>query len=155
VRVICACLIAVCIPDTAIGQRLAPLSEFRVEFIGGDPWYLLAGAGATLPAGVYTRLGLNGAIGVAKTDSATRTAARIDGTVRFLLDPFRQSNFGLYGLAGVSGMFRETDGWTPRVLLGLGLEGKVRRGMASSVEVALGGGARVSLVLRRARPDRR
>lgn len=154
-RVICACLIALGIPNAAIGQRTALQPEFRVEYIGGDPWYLLGGAGATLPAGVYTRLGLNGAAGLARTDSATRTAARIDGTVRFLLDPFRQSNFGLYGVAGVSGMYREMDGWTPRVLIGLGLEGKIRRGMASSIEVALGGGARVALVLRRARADRR
>lgn len=154
-RVICACLIAVAVPDMAIGQRLAPQPEFRVEYIGGDPWYLLGGAGATIPAGVYTRLGLNGAVGIARTESASRTAARIDGTVRFLLDPFRQSDFGLYGLAGVSGMYREADGWTPRVLLGLGIEGKVRGGVASSLEVALGGGARVALVMRRARTDRR
>jgi hypothetical protein len=152
---VCACLIAVCIPDVAIGQRLGPQPELRAEIIAGDPWHLLAGAGVSIPAGIYTRLGINGAAGVARADSATLGAARIDGTVRFLLDPFRQSRVGLYGLAGVSGMFLESDGWTPRVLLGLGLEGRARWGTISSVEVALGGGARVSLVMRRARADRR
>jgi hypothetical protein len=155
VRLLCACLIAVCIPDVAIGQRSVPQPELRVEYIGGDPWQVLGGAGITFPAGVYTRLGLNAAAGFARNDSATRTAARVDGTVRFLLDPFRQARFGLYGVAGVSAMWRETEGWAPRVVLGLGIEGKVRRGTATSVEAALGGGARVAIVLRRARPDRR
>lgn len=154
-RVVFACLIAVCFPDMAIGQGLAAQPELRAEVIAGDPWYFLAGAGASIPAGVYTRLGINGAAGVARTDSATLSAARIDGTVRFLLDPFRQSRVGLYGLAGVSGMYLESDGWTPRLLLGFGLEGRVRGRTISSIEVALGGGARVSLVMRRARADRR
>lgn len=154
-RVVCACLIAVCIPDVAIGQRLAPQPEVRAEVIASNPWHVLGGAGVSFPAGVYARLGLNGAAGIARADSSTLTAARIDGTLRFLLDPFRQSRVGLYGLAGVSGMYLERDGWTPRVVLGFGLEGRARGKSIGSIEFALGGGARVSLVIRRARVDRR
>jgi len=58
-------------------------------------------------------------------------------------------------VAGVSGMYLEGDGWSPRVLLGIGLEGRARGGTISSIEVALGGGTRVSFVMRRARADRR
>lgn len=154
-KAVCACLIALLVPDVAIGQRTGPQPEIRAEVIAGDPWYALAGAGASLTAGVYTRLGINGAAGVARTDSTTVTAARVDGTLRFLLDPFRQSRVGLYGVLGVSGMYLEGDGWTPRVLLGIGLEGRVRGRTISSLEFALGGGARVSLVMRRALADRR
>jgi hypothetical protein len=52
-------------------------------------------------------------------------------------------------------MYLEGDGWTPRVLLGIGLEGRVRGRTISSLEFALAGGARVSLVMRRALADRR
>jgi len=155
VRAVCACLIAVCFPGPAFGQRSGPQLEVRAEVIAGEPWYALAGAGASVTAGVYTRLGINGAAGVARTDSLTLGAARVDGTLRFLLDPLRQSAVGVYGVAGVSGMYLEGDGWSPRVLLGIGLEGRARGGTISSIEVALGGGTRVSFVMRRARADRR
>lgn len=108
-----------------------------------------------MAAGVYTRLGVNAAAGIARADARSQLAARVDGIGRFLLDPFRQSRTGLYGLAGVSAMYLEDDGWTPRVVLGLGLEGRARGRRITSIEVALGGGVRVAIVMRRVRPGGR
>ena len=108
-----------------------------------------------MAVGTYTRLGINAAVGMGRAESWTLTAARVDGIGRFLLDPFRQSRTGLYGLAGVSAMYLEHDGWTPRVVLGLGLEGRAHGRRITSVEVALGGGVRLAIVVRRARPGGR
>jgi hypothetical protein len=153
VKLVAAFAIAACLPHVAHSQRLAgPQPEMRLEFITGDPWSIMAGAGVGVPAGIYTRLGINAAAGMARADSVTHAAARIDATARFLLDPLRQSKTGLYGLAGLSAMYLDGDGWTPRVVLGLGLEGRVRGRAITSVELALGGGARISVVMRRARP---
>lgn len=152
-RLIAAALLTICVPDIAIGQRPAGLQpEVRAEFISGNPWSLLGGAGFNAPAGLYMRLGIGAAAGVARGGSSTFAVARVDGTARFLLDPFRQSRVGIYGLAGVSGMYLEREGWTPRVVLGLGLEGPARGRTITSVEFALGGGARLAVVLRRVRP---
>lgn len=151
-KLVAALVIAACLPHVALTQRPAgPQPEMRLELITGSPWSLMAGAGVGVPAGVYTRLGVNAAAGMARSDSATHASARIDATARFLLDPLRQSKAGLYGLAGLSAMYLDDDGWTPRVLLGLGVEGRVRGRAITSVELALGGGARISVVVRRAR----
>lgn len=140
------------LPMLAQAQRPAGVQpEFRLEFIARDEGTMLAGLGANVPAGLYTRLGIDGAAGWARVNGSTGTAARIDASARFLLDPFRQFRFGLYGLGGVSAMYVEGDDWTPRVLLGLGLEGRLRGRTMASLEVALGGGTRVAVVLRRAR----
>ena len=155
-KLLVSCLLASWFPAIAFGQlNTGPQPEIRVEAITGDPWSLLAGAGVNMAAGVYTRLGVNAAAGIARADARSQLAARVDGIGRFLLDPFRQSRTGLYGLAGVSAMYLEDDGWTPRVVLGLGLEGRARGRRITSIEVALGGGVRVAIVMRRVRPGGR
>lgn len=155
-RVVASFLLASLFPAIALGQlSRGPQPEVRVETITGRPWSLLGGVGVNVAAGTYTRLGVNAAAGIARVDSRTVAAGRVDGIGRFLLDPFRQSPTGLYGLAGVSAMYLEHDGWTPRVVLGLGLEGRTRGRRITSVEVALGGGVRLAIVVRRARPGGR
>ncbi len=149
-------LLASLFPAIAPGQvSTGPQPEIRVEAITGRPWSLLGGAGVNVTAGTYTRLGVTAAAGMARADSRTLAAGRLDGIGRFLLDPFRQARTGLYGLAGVSAMYLEHDGWTPRVVLGLGLEGRARGRRITSVEVALGGGVRLAIVVRRTRPGGR
>ena len=155
-RSVASFLLASLFPAIALGQlSTGPQPEVRVEAITGTPWSLLGGAGVNMAAGTYTRLGVNAAVGMARADSRTLMAGRLDGIGRFLLDPFRQSRTGLYGLAGVSAMYLQDDGWTPRVVLGLGLEGRARGRRITSVEVALGGGVRLAIVVRRARPGGR
>lgn len=143
------------VPALTLAQRASGLQpEARVIVIAAEGHTeLLGGVGVNVPAGVYLRLGLSGAVGgvVGGRDEAPGTVAHADVTSRFHLDPFRQSRVGLYGLAGVSAMYREDDGWTPRVVLGLGIEGSAKRGLLTGIELALGGGTRIAIVLRKAR----
>jgi hypothetical protein len=87
--------------------------------------------------------------------------SRADFISRFSLDPFRQSRWAPYGGAGLSGRFRSTaDGGSKAYLLVfLGLEGPLPYGQVSgwvpAVELGLGGGARIGLILRRGINGRR
>lgn len=114
-----------------------------------------AGAGFNVPAGNYVRWGLVAAAGATRRDDRTVATWRADAVVRFLLDPFRESPRGLYGLAGVSVLDDGSRAVEPAILIGVGVEGRARGAMIPSVELALGGGARVAVVLRRTRPNRR
>lgn len=160
VALVLGAVLSLVVPVSGAAQRATGLQpEGRVEVIAGRTTQLLGGVGVNVPAGVYLRLGLSAAVGGviagAGPDEASGTVAHVDVRSRFHLDPFRQSRVGLYGLAGVSAMYHEDDDWKPRIVLGLGLEGPARRGVLTGVEFALGGGTRIAIVLRRARPAAR
>jgi hypothetical protein len=129
--------------------------EVRLDAIAATNTSLQLGAAVMMPAGLYVRWGLVAGAGPVRRTGVTRMAAHVDVMTRFLMDPMRESPFGLYGLAGVSGVYDGRGSVEPRVVAGLGLEGRRRGGMAPAVEVALGGGLRMGIVLRAARPNRR
>ena len=111
--------------------------------------------GLETDAGLYARIA--GVVGV----GADRwgASARGEAVARFILDPLRQARRGPY-LGGGAGVRRDGHGETRGYLLAvIGVEGKgpgaTRSGWAPAVEAGIGGGARLSLVLRRARPDAR
>ena len=87
--------------------------------------------------------------------------SRADFVSRFSLDSFRQSRWVPYAGGGLSGRFRSlADGGAKGYLLVfLGIEGPLpdgkMSGWAPAVEVGLGGGARVGLILRRGINGRR
>lgn len=109
------------------------------------------GVGVTVPMGYYVRSGIVGGIG------ATRNglSGRVDGFARFHFDPFRESRWAPYGGGGVSGRFDKGEGARAFLLLLAGFDGPIHRGMTSSVELGLGGGARVGVIIRQARRERR
>ncbi len=114
-----------------------------------------AGAGLTREVGSYVRLdGVLGA-GVARAGDATAASGRVEVVGRFLLDPFRQSRWGFYGGGGLIGRLDDGDDVRGYFTLVLGAElpgsGRVR----PALEVGIGGGTRVALVVRRGRLDRR
>jgi hypothetical protein len=110
--------------------------------------------GLALPLGNYVRVdGVIGA-GVERSDGASRTSARGDLVGRFLLDPFRQSRWSGYAGAGLTALRSEGD-WRGYLLAVAGVEGPGARGLLPALELGLGGGARVGIVLRSAAPDRR
>jgi len=86
---------------------------------------------------------------------------RTDFVSRFSLDPFRQSRWAPYAGAGVSGRYRsDLDGGSRAYLMILlGVEGPLSlgstEGWVPAVEVGLGGGARIGVVMRRAINARR
>jgi hypothetical protein len=132
-------------------------SELRLDGIIARTSAVQAGYGISIPAGIYIRNGLVLGAGVGRNGAD----ARADLISRFSLDPFRQSRWAPYGGAGLSGRFRTAaDGGSKAYLLVfVGVEGGLapgaRSGWVPAVELGLGGGARVSLVLRRGIVGRR
>jgi len=132
-------------------------SEVRVDGIFARSSGVEAGYGVSIPAGIYVRTGLVGGVGAGRHG----VESRADFISRFSLDPFRQSRWAPYAGAGLSGRFRPTaDGGAKAFLLVfLGIEGSLPAGQPSgwvpAVELGLGGGARVGLILRRGIAGRR
>ncbi len=132
-------------------------SEVRVDGIFARTGAVEAGYGLSIPAGIYMRTGLVAGVGAGRNG----VESRADLISRFSMDPFRQSRWAPYGGAGLSGRFRSSadGGSRAYLLIFLGVEGPLPDGRASgwvpAVEVGLGGGARVALILRRGINGRR
>jgi hypothetical protein len=101
--------------------------------------------------GYYVRSGIVAAAG----GSGDGVSGRVDGFARFHFDPFRESRWAPYGGGGISGRFDKGDGARAFLLLLLGFDGPIHGGMTSAVELGLGGGARVGVIIRQARRERR
>jgi hypothetical protein len=134
--------------------------ELRLDGIFGHQPAVQLGAGVQIPMGYYVRVGLDAAVGVATEDRTALIGSadvppgpldgRVDLLIRFLLDPFRQSAFGLSLGGGVSARAEPGDHVRPRLLVALDVEGRrSARGVVPALQVGLGGGLRVGVVLRR------
>jgi len=134
--------------------------EARLDLIAGQEPAVQAGVGLQIPVGYYVRVGLDGAVGLSLQDRATPVGsadsppgpldARADLLVRFLLDPFRQSAYGLSLGGGLSARAEPGDRVRPRLLVALDLEGRrSSRGLVPALQLGLGGGVRAGIVLRR------
>jgi len=134
--------------------------EARLDVIAGRQPAVQVGVGIQVPMGYYVRVGLDGAVGVATRDrkaligSADAPPGPLDGRadllVRFLLDPFRQSAYGLSVGGGLSARAEPGDRVRPRLLVAMDLEGRrSSRGLVPALQVGLGGGVRIGVVLRR------
>ncbi|GLC24367.1 hypothetical protein [Roseisolibacter agri] len=144
--------------------RPALTPEVRVDGAFGREGGAFGGAGLFGDAGLYTRVGVVAAVGLARDPDGvgpgdgSRTvvpAARLEALARFHLDPLRMARRGVYLGGGVAAAVR--DGAAPRwqLVALLGVEGAPRGRLAPAVELGLGGGVRVAVALRRARPGRR
>ena len=126
-------------------------AEGRIDGIIARISALHAGAGFTVPLGTYLRAGVAGAVGFSRDGLSGRT----DGFARFHFDPFRQSRWAPYGGGGISGRFDRGEKPRAYLLLLLGLDGPVYSGATPSLELGLGGGARIGVIVRRAAAERR
>jgi hypothetical protein len=97
------------------------------------------------------RIGMDGALGFSRHG----LSGRVDGLARFHFDPFRQSRWAPYGGGGVSGRFDKGEKARAYLLVFLGIDGPVSGSVSPSFELGLGGGARVGIILRQARKERR
>ena len=143
-------LLPVDAPAQAIRRStLAPQLEARAEFVASPRIAAHAGVGVNLRAGAYARIGVAYLAGVADVaDVGARFSHRADATVRFLLDPFAEQRHGLYAGGGLT--VRQVDGASPegRLMLLIGVEGDPKGRVVPAVELALGDGVRVGVVLR-------
>ncbi len=125
--------------------------EARIDGIASDPAAIQAGLGITTKAGTYLRTGVVAALGA----SDEGASGRLDFVNRFHLDPFRESRWAPYAGGGLSARFDDNQRSRLYALLILGVDGPVARGLTTSVEAGLGGGARLGIIIRRAAPERR
>ena len=139
-------------------QPSAPglMPELRADVILGNQPAVQIGGGVQLPFGYYVRLGIDGAAGLRIDDAASRAASssrvdgRVDVLVRFLLDPFRQAKYGLSLGGGMSVRAEAGDRARPLLLVAADLEGRrAANGWVPALQVGLGGGVRLGVVLRR------
>jgi hypothetical protein len=128
-------------------------TEYRADAIVGRGTTVQGGAGVVVPLGIYVRLGVDAAAGATRRDQLTRASGRVDVIGRFLLDPFRETPVGLSLGGGVSLPY--TDGeqrLRPYLTLVIDVEGHVRGPVTPALQVGLGGGTRIGVVLRTSRP---
>jgi hypothetical protein len=144
-------------PVAALAQRTVPPARrgalrpvLRADAILATRTALQLAVGLDAPAGTYVRIEGTLGAGPSVGPGGARASARADVVARFLLDPFRQLRRGPYAGGGVS--VRREGGRTAAGLVALlGVEGAVRQGYAPSLELGLGRGVRLGVVLRRAR----
>ena len=126
--------------------------EVRLDVIAGHQPAVQLGGGAQIPLGYYVRMGIDAAVGLptgSDAPSPRRVDARVDLLVRFLLDPFRQSAYGLSIGGGLSARAEPGDRVRPRLLVAVDVEGRrSAHGLVPALQVGLGGGVRVGLLLR-------
>lgn len=133
--------------------RLRPYPEFRADGVFGAGTTVQGGAGVAIPLGVYVRLGVDGAAGATWDHDQTRSSERVDAVARFLLDPFREMPIGLSMGGGASVRYVDGDRVRPYLVAVVDMEGRRRSGFTPALQVGLGGGARISIILRRSAPQ--
>lgn len=137
---------------TASAQQAPPrpYTEYRVDAIVARGTAAQLGAGVVLPLGIYVRLSVDAAAGATWRDGETVAGGRVDAIARFLLDPFRESRLGFSVGGGVSAPIGSAEPSQPPYLTAvLDLEWPRHRGLTPALQVGLGGGTRIGLVLRR------
>jgi hypothetical protein len=104
---------------------------------------------------MYVRLGIVGAAGRAWNDGTTTAAGRVDGLVRFVVDPLREFRWAPYASGGVGAIYDGSERWRAVLVGVLGIEGPSRGSLVPALELGFGGGARIGVVVRRTMPGRR
>jgi hypothetical protein len=132
-----------------------PYAEYRLDAIQGRGTAVHAGAGLTIPAGTYVRVAAIGAIGPRWDHGETTLSGRTDLIARFLFDPLRQTPVALSLGGGVSVPYETGERVRPYLTAVIDVEGRQRSGLAPALQVGLGGGVRVGVVLRTTQLRRR
>jgi hypothetical protein len=126
----------------------ATFGELRADVIAGRGTAAQVGVGGGLPLGYYVRASLLGAGGPTWRDGKVVASGRVDVLARFLLDPFREMRWGLSFGGGVSVPVVSERRSRPYLTVVTDIEGPRRGGYSPAIQLGLGGGARVGLILR-------
>jgi hypothetical protein len=140
----------------AVGAQVpaAPsYAEFRVDAIVARATSVQGGIGGVFPLGTYVRLSIDGAGGVTMNEGNSRASGRIDAIGRFLLDPLREAPIGLSLGGGLSLPYVDGDKRVrPYLTAVVDIEGRRRGAVTPALQIGLGGGTRVGVVLRMSQP---
>ena len=129
--------------------------EVRADLLVRDVPASDLGGGLVATAGDYGRLAFIVGAGAEWRGQRAAGTAHVDVVSRWLLDPFGQLRWGLYGGAGATVRWTADARARPWLLLVAGAEGPEHGGWRPAIEFGLGGGARLGVVLRRARTGAR
>jgi hypothetical protein len=140
-------LFSVLLPAKAFSQS----PEARIDGIAANPAAVQGGAGIIFSPGTYLRSGIEGGIGA----SENGLSGRFDIVNRFHLDPFREHKWAPYGGGGITTRFDKDRRTRIYLLLIAGVDGPARHGLSTSIEAGLGGGARLGVILRKTKAERR
>jgi hypothetical protein len=136
-----------------------PDPEARIDYLGPDPNTVHIGLGMNVPVGSYLRVGAIAAGGASRRAGRSGASARADLIARFTFDPFRERRWGVSAGGGLSVRYdriaSERGRWRPLLALVVDLEGPRNGSVAPALQIGLGGGGRVGVIVRRARADRR
>lgn len=135
-------------PATALAG-LRP--ELRADLLIRDVPAVDLGGGVVTTTGDYGRIALLAGAGAEWRDARVAGTAHVDVVSRWLLDPYGQLRWGIYGGAGVTVRWTARARAQPWLLLVAGAEGPEHSGWRPAVELGLGDGVRLGVVLRRAR----
>jgi hypothetical protein len=152
--------------SAAGGQSGPPLprlmNEGRVDARWSRHNAVELGWSLIVPTGVYVRTALTAAGGYVWRDQRWMRESRYEATGRFLLDPFRQSRYGLSigggaGLTNSDGLFGDPNSigvrqqrWRPYLATFLDLELRKSAGLTPALQVGFGSGFRAGVVVRSA-----
>jgi hypothetical protein len=140
-------------PPTATA---APQWEVRVDGTAATANAAHVGLGLNVRSGWYLRSGISVATGVVEgPDDFWRTSHRVDLTTRFLLDPFGERRRAFYAGGGVTVRADQDADPAARLLVIVGFEGNPERQRVPSIELGLGGGVRLGVVIRAKRSGAR
>jgi len=128
-------------------------AEYRLDAIIARAPSLHAGVGAVFPLGTYVRFGIDAAAGATFRDGSSRASGRTDAIGRFLLDPFREEPIGVSLGGGLSVPYVDGDKRVrPYLTAVVDIEGRRRGAVTPAMQLGLGGGARVGVILRMSHP---
>jgi hypothetical protein len=115
-----------------------------------------------VPMSPYIRGHLTAAGGYIRRDQLWMRESRYEGSVRFLLDPFRQARFGLsfgagFGMTNSDGLFGRPDPfgrryqtWRPFMVTYTDVELRKSAGLTPALQLGIGSGIRFGLLVRSA-----
>lgn len=128
--------------------------EYRLDGIVTRGAAVEAGVGGVFSAGMYMRVSVDGAAGPTWRNGSTQASGRVEAIGRFLLHPFRETPVAMSIGGGVSVPYVNGDAHVrPYLTAVVDVEGRKRGGFTSALQIGLGGGARIGVVLR-ASPQR-
>lgn len=118
--------------------------ELRAFVSAAAEWSAGAGIGFNVPAGYYLRVAPT-LIAGRRLGESPQDFARLEVVGRFSLDPFRQSRWGPWAGGGLAAEWERDAPGRALIMLALGTDLPGTSGWQPSVELAVGGGTRVSL----------